>query len=733
MSSKPPPKKRRKKSSSLKNRILSERRRYAEKLVDESDARLGPVAVCIRNYVGRADMDDEDELVEILEDLTSLVAQFGAVDSIELASRVEPWTTFVGAGAGVDAETETHEDVIARAWEPVVVTFRATDVHPNPRRCCRLAVAAVGGLVLGGQELQAHLVDPTDGSTIADAGPSSLSSSSSLPDGSNTSTTGREVAVALEAAPSPLVRCRQPLKTPPASSGTGTWVVQVSHLLLRDETEDEEEVEEVMGDFYALCEQCECVPVGLWIEAGLTDGGSGSGSGGNVFSGVQTVAWGGVKRKDCLVVADMLDAAGAARAAARLQGLVLQGRALEVFACSADGSALADVKTLQPARGGGAVGGRGARLAIAGYLDSDELQEMQESRDRSGIVSDELVAVRQDLLSLIAHSAAEEGKEAGGVCSNTNKERAGVCRSLRFYAGTAAMAAAHKTPLGAGDGGDGEVLHVAFSRLVDAQRAMVWIDDSTIGGSAVSCALGELAPSEWTDPAVVGRRRHVMESRAAREESERVLQLSLSVLAPSPSRPPRRTWTSSGPARLPKANALPPGPGPDTDTDTDAGTGMKSTSAGMTDNVCRSDEEMDVLTKALLMALARFQSNALEKDAVKAKGDPRFVMGLKQCTNGVKSGRARLVLLASDPEASEALDAKIGTLLLQAANKLDKDDEPVPVLVSLSRRQLGKAVQSKMRQAAVAIYKPDGAYAEFKKLVAYIRAHNERATSSSKS
>jgi hypothetical protein len=91
------------------------------------------------------------------------------------------------------------------------------------------------------------------------------------------------------------------------------------------------------------------------------------------------------------------------------------------------------------------------------------------------------------------------------------------------------------------------------------------------------------------------------------------------------------------------------------------------------------------------------------------------------------------VLLACDPEASEALNAKIGTLLLQAANKLDKDDEPVPVLISLSRRQLGKAVQSNMRQAAVAIYKPDGAYAEFKKLVAYIRAHDERAASSSKS
>jgi ribosomal protein L7Ae-like RNA K-turn-binding protein len=465
--------------------------------------------------------------------------------------------------------------------------------------------------------------------------------------------------------------------------------------------------------------------VGLWIEAGLADDGSGGGgSGGNDFAGVKTVAWGGVKRKDCLVVADMLDASGAVLAAAKLQGLVLQGRALEVFACSADGSALADVKTLQFAGERGAVGGRRARLAIAGYLDSDELQEIQESGDRTGIVSDELVAVRHDLLSLIALSAAEEEKEGGGAVSYANKERIGVCRSLRFYAGTAAMAAAHKTTHDAG-GGHGEVLYVAFSKLVDAQRAMVWIDGSTIGGASVSCVLSELAPSTWTDPTAVARRRHVMESRAAREESERMLQVSLSTLAPSASRPPRRSSVPSGPARLPKANASPPL----VDTDTDAVTGIKSARAGVTDKVCHSNEELDVLTKALLTALARFQSNALEKDAVKAKGDPRFVMGLKQCTNGVKSGRARLVLLACDPEASEALDAKIGTLLLQAANKLDKDDEPVPVLVSLSRRQLGKAVHSNMRQAAVAIYKPDGAYAEFKKLVAYIRAHDERVAS----
>jgi ribosomal protein L7Ae-like RNA K-turn-binding protein len=70
---------------------------------------------------------------------------------------------------------------------------------------------------------------------------------------------------------------------------------------------------------------------------------------------------------------------------------------------------------------------------------------------------------------------------------------------------------------------------------------------------------------------------------------------------------------------------------------------------------------------------------------------------MKQSTNAVKAGRASLVLLPPDVEDSASIDAMVDTLLLEAQRAA------VPVLYCLSRRRLGKAVGSSMRQSAVAV------------------------------
>jgi ribosomal protein L7Ae-like RNA K-turn-binding protein len=127
-----------------------------------------------------------------------------------------------------------------------------------------------------------------------------------------------------------------------------------------------------------------------------------------------------------------------------------------------------------------------------------------------------------------------------------------------------------------------------------------------------------------------------------------------------------------------------------------------------------STAEVDSVIKEMLQTLDRLQRRALERDPVHGKLKERFVKGIKQATNVVKTGRARVVFVASDTEESESLDGK-----LQEMIKIAKERE-IPILYCLSRRLLGKAVGSTFRQSAVAVHDPDGAYPEFKKIIAYI-------------
>ena len=141
-----------------------------------------------------------------------------------------------------------------------------------------------------------------------------------------------------------------------------------------------------------------------------------------------------------------------------------------------------------------------------------------------------------------------------------------------------------------------------------------------------------------------------------------------------------------------------------------------------------SDTEMDMIIKGFLETLTKYQANAVEKDPIKAKSKPRFVIGMKQVTNGAKSGRARLILLASDSEQSEAIDSKLKTLITEASTRMDAHDEPIPILYCMNRRKLGKAIGTTIRVAAVAVYNPDGLFPVFRQIVEYIRRESSDGT-----
>mmetsp|Transcript_19459 Transcript_19459/g.32502 ORF Transcript_19459/g.32502 Transcript_19459/m.32502 type:complete len:97 (+) Transcript_19459:1008-1298(+) len=92
----------------------------------------------------------------------------------------------------------------------------------------------------------------------------------------------------------------------------------------------------------------------------------------------------------------------------------------------------------------------------------------------------------------------------------------------------------------------------------------------------------------------------------------------------------------------------------------------------------------------------------------------RFVAGLKQCLTSVKAGKAKLLLLAPNTEANEAVDEKISTLVEEAMQR------DIPLCYCLSKRVLGKAAQMTMKQSAISVLDPDGAYEYFKIVLRYL-------------
>lgn len=156
-----------------------------------------------------------------------------------------------------------------------------------------------------------------------------------------------------------------------------------------------------------------------------------------------------------------------------------------------------------------------------------------------------------------------------------------------------------------------------------------------------------------------------------------------------------------------------------------------------------ADEATNAAAKELLKLISTFQLRMKEKNPLKVKQKLRFVCGLKQvsvpcavfvakctginklnfarclvlsyqCINAVKGGKVRLLLLAPNTEANEAMDEKIDLLISETQAR------EVPVCYCLSKRILGKAVQLSMKQSAIAVLDPDGAYEYFKIIMKFL-------------
>ncbi|XP_054084402.1 selenocysteine insertion sequence-binding protein 2 [Zeugodacus cucurbitae] len=120
------------------------------------------------------------------------------------------------------------------------------------------------------------------------------------------------------------------------------------------------------------------------------------------------------------------------------------------------------------------------------------------------------------------------------------------------------------------------------------------------------------------------------------------------------------------------------------------------------------------LTEQLIRELDRFQKRAVAQNAIKAHAHRRFVVGFREANNFLLVKKVKLIIIAPDCEkcdGEDGLDEKISNIKKQC------QQQSVPYIFSLRRRQLAYALFKKAPVGCVAVLDFDGAREIFLKLL----------------
>uniref|UniRef100_A0A034W5J8 Selenocysteine insertion sequence-binding protein 2 n=1 Tax=Bactrocera dorsalis TaxID=27457 RepID=A0A034W5J8_BACDO len=120
------------------------------------------------------------------------------------------------------------------------------------------------------------------------------------------------------------------------------------------------------------------------------------------------------------------------------------------------------------------------------------------------------------------------------------------------------------------------------------------------------------------------------------------------------------------------------------------------------------------LTEQLLRELDRFQKRAVAQNAIKAHAHRRFVVGFREANNFLLVNKVKLIIIAPDCEkcdGEDGLDEKICSIKKQC------QQQNIPYLFSLRRRELAYTLFKKAPVGCVAVLDFDGARDIFLKLL----------------
>jgi len=137
-------------------------------------------------------------------------------------------------------------------------------------------------------------------------------------------------------------------------------------------------------------------------------------------------------------------------------------------------------------------------------------------------------------------------------------------------------------------------------------------------------------------------------------------------------------------------------------------------------------DEMDELVTSMLSRLMELQERIRLKDPVKAQMRRRLVFGFREVIRGIRSRRCACVIVAPNIEQglgkdTSGIDGTVKEMLEKCApteDEIELGKEGVPVVFALNKSKLGKALNKRIKVSTVGIYSADGAYEEYKKILA---------------
>ncbi|GKY93247.1 hypothetical protein MPSEU_000292400 [Mayamaea pseudoterrestris] len=106
----------------------------------------------------------------------------------------------------------------------------------------------------------------------------------------------------------------------------------------------------------------------------------------------------------------------------------------------------------------------------------------------------------------------------------------------------------------------------------------------------------------------------------------------------------------------------------------------------------------------------RLQKRAVEEQNTKVRR--HLVMGLREVARGIRSHKVKMVLMANNLDEYGVIDEK-----LQETIDLCQTND-VPIFFEFNKRALGKAIGKSIKIAVVGVQNAEGAYQQFKKLLA---------------
>lgn len=641
--------------------------------------------LCILQYVGVDDLDDDDNYEEILDDLKTMAAKVGPVEDVYIPGPAD-------VEGGGHKEENSDDDNVVRGSHPVFVRFEK-ETHAAAAKACW------DGLVVGGNKLEVLYVDVSSSSSSDDA-----------------------MRCAVRVVLAELKRRNHQSSTLDSSNKTevavGPYEIVLQSVLTEEDYDDDDCMAESLDDLKRTADQfgvvmdtrpsdekdgnviltyeCPSLEAARNIAASLC---------GTVIGGVPLYAF-----VNEVAPSPVHGSSLSSSSAMVLLTNVVTDDDLEDEDCLNE--TLNDIKELCMKFGVVSDVTLNGREVCVTYIDGMEVAEMAVSELNGLLLGGDAIAASLLVLDRPMDDDVKMGNNDNSILLNNLLTQEDLedddcleesLRDVREFAAKYGVVSSvdvlradddNATVLITFDGGTNDV----------AAEAVKAFDGMVLGGQIVSATLPggvDRAQANRSDGATAAGARSSSSSSSSSGDKRK--PIGDDTAGNTSNNDPKRVKTDDKPPLYSRDKLIP-------ERFAEMKRVPKVTNApGPRDYATVvNDESVKLLLIELLGELMRLQKRAIDENNTKAKR--RLVMGLREVARGIRSHKVKMVVMANNLDEYGVIDDKLQEIIDLAKS------EGVPLFFEFTKRTLGKALGKSIKIAVVGIQNADGAHQPFKKL-----------------